>query len=78
MEAAARYLQELTGVETMTQLRAAIRADLEEQVRIAAEIKDKVSELMDRAERFQHLNRSTPLRSRWRPAPSATGARWPR
>lgn len=61
VEAAARYLQELTGVETMTQLRAAIRADLEEQVRIAAEIKDKVSELMDRAERFQHLNPFNPF-----------------
>ena len=61
VEAAARYLQELTGVETMTQLRASIRADLEEQVRIAAEIKDKVSELMDRAERFQHLNPFNPF-----------------
>ena len=61
VEAAARYLQELTGVETMTQLRAAIRADLEEQVRIAAEITDKVSELMDRADRFQHLNPFNPF-----------------
>ena len=61
VEAAARYLQELTGVETMTQLRASIRADLEEQVRIAAEIKDKAAEPRDRADRCQHLNPFNPF-----------------
>ena len=46
---AARYLQQLTGVETMTSLRQSIRQDLDNQL------------LLAQAERFQHLNPFNPF-----------------
>lgn len=73
---AARYLQQLTGVETMTSLRQSIRQDLDNQLLLAQQLREKMSDLMDRAERFQHLNHSIPLRSRWRWAPSARARPW--
>lgn len=58
---AARYLQQLTGVETMTSLRQSIRQDLDNQLLLAQQLQEKMSDLMDRAERFQHLNPFNPF-----------------
>ena len=58
---AARYLQQLTGVETMTSLRQSIRQDLDNQLLLAQQLREKMSDLMDRAERFQHLNPFNPF-----------------
>ena len=58
---AARYLQQLTGVETMTSLRQSIRQDLDNQLLLAQQLRGKMSDLMDRAERFQHLNPFNPF-----------------
>lgn len=56
-----RYLQQLTGVETMTSLRQSIRQDLDNQLLLAQQLREKMSDLMDRAERFQHLNPFNPF-----------------
>lgn len=58
---AARYLQQLTGVETMTSLRQSIRQDLDNQLLLAQQLREKMSDLMDRTERFQHLNPFNPF-----------------
>ena len=58
---AARYLQQLNGVETMTSLRQSIRQDLDSQLQLAQQLREKMGELMDRAERFQHLNPFNPF-----------------
>ena len=61
VEKAMQYLQQLTGVETMTNLRQSIQQDLDEQLLLAQQLREKMDELMDRADRFQHLNPFNPF-----------------
>lgn len=43
------------------QLRQSIRQDLDNQLLLAQQLREKMSDLMDRAERFQHLNPFNPF-----------------
>lgn len=58
---AVRYIQQYSGVETMSELRLSILESIEEQTRITARLKAQLTELMDRTERFQNLNPFNPF-----------------
>lgn len=58
---AIQYMQQYSGVETMTQLRQNILENIDQQIRLAGELKVQLTQLMDRTERFQNLNPFNPF-----------------
>ncbi len=61
VDKAIKYIQQFAGVETMSQLRQSIQQDIDAEIRLALQLRDKLTDLMDRAERFQNLNPFNPF-----------------
>lgn len=58
---AIKYVQQYSGVETMTELRQGIVQNIDSQIELALELKEKLRQLMDRTERFQSSNPFNPF-----------------